>query len=133
MPYLLDLLLTGFLLALNPDSTDMHGIKQIELSEAQVLAFIKAHDEFDSQLLPMPVDVSSENVARRHGFQSLTEYIDVAGNISLIATRIDPHVRNFVEVQILIANQIDEVLANESLAKDERRMMLDYLQKNSKK
>ena len=51
----------------------------------------------------------------------------------MIAARIDPHVRNFVEVQILVANQIDEVLANKSLAKDERRMMLDYLHKELKK
>ena len=91
MRYLLDLLVTGFLLALNPKSTNVPGIKQIELSETQVLTFIKAHDEFGSLSLPMPVDQSSENVARRHGFGSLAEYIDVAANISLVATRVPIH------------------------------------------
>ena len=132
MRYLLDVLVTGFLLALNPEATDA-PIKQVPLLEAQVLAFIRVHDELGSLALPIITDQSSENVARKHGFGNLAEYIDVAANISLIATRIDPHVRNFVEVQILVAKQIDEVLANKSLANIEKRKMLDHLHKELNK
>ena len=38
-----------------------------------------------------------------------------------------------MEVQILVANQIDEVLANKSLANIEKRKMLDHLHKELSK
>src|SRR6516165_7103664 len=67
------------------------------------------------------VQARAEAVAKRNGFASLAEYEDVAMNISMIMTGIDPQTKKFTEPPEQIKNQIAALKADKSVPEEEKK------------
>ena len=75
-------------------------VKQIQLTEKQVQGVIAAQKDVSAILekiqgpppdeLPPPIQAELEAAAKKHGFKDFNDYDEVAGNISLVMTGIDP-------------------------------------------
>jgi hypothetical protein len=116
-------------------------IKQIKLSEKQILGFIAADDEM-AKIYGANVDNSDpkvraqgEIVAKKNGFASLAEYDDASMNISLIMAGIDPQTKKFTEPPEQLKKQIAGLKADKSVPEAEKKeelAQLDAALKNTK-
>jgi len=87
--------------------------KQIKLTEKYILGFMAVSKEMASLYdganpdKPDPkIEARAEAVAKRNGFASLSECDDVAANISMIMSGIDPQTKKFTEPPEQIRKQI---------------------------
>jgi hypothetical protein len=113
------------------------AIKQIQLTEKQVLAYIAAQKvmsaileklDGDEQHNPPPAARSQlEANAKKHGFKDFKEYDDVAANISLVMAGIDPQTKSFTEPSAAIGNEIAQVSADKTLSAKAKKQMLEEL------
>src|SRR6516225_8748320 len=67
------------------------------------------------------IQAGAEAVAKRNSFASLAEYEDVAMNISMIVSGIDPQTKKFTEPPEQIRNQIAALKADKSLPEEEKK------------
>jgi ribonucleotide monophosphatase NagD (HAD superfamily) len=109
-------------------------IKQMKLTEKQVESFITAHKEVAavvSKMQPDKVDPAIEkeleSIAKKYGFKDFDEYDDVAANLALVLTGIDPQTKAFTDPPTAIKKQIEETTADKSLSDKERKQFLDDL------
>src|SRR5215467_8170050 len=101
-------------------------VRQIKLTEQQVQGFIAAQK-------PDPkIQAALEDIARKNGFKDYAEYDEVAANISMVMAGIDPQTREFTDAKTAIKKEIDEVTADQALAPDERKQMLEELNESLK-
>ena len=104
-------------------------VKQIQLTEKQVLGFLAALKEMPEA--PENPDAKFEaqldSVAKKHGFANFQEYEDVVINISLILQGFDPATNEFIEPPDLIKQQIAEVQADRSISVKEQQEALKEL------
>ena len=113
------------------------SVKQMQLAEKQVLAFIAAQQvmraileilpEEEQDNPPPAVQAQLEANAKKQGFKNFKEYDDVAVNIYLVWSTIDPQTKTFIEPVVAIMNEIAEVSANKTLSADEKKEMLKEL------
>ena len=87
--------------------------KQIKLTEKHIQGFMAAskdmaslYDGVDPDKPDPKIESRAEAVARRNGFASPAEYNDVAANISMIMSGIDPQTKKFTEPPEQIRKQI---------------------------
>ncbi len=112
-------------------------VKQIRLTEKQVLGFIVAQKDMSVTLgkiqgatmeqLPPELQAELETVARRHGFKDFAEYDEVVENISMVMAGIDPKTKAFTEPSVSIKKEIETVTADKSIPDDEKKQMLEEL------
>jgi hypothetical protein len=123
-------------LLLQPPAGAQEAVKQIQLTEKQVQGYIAAQKELSPLIeklnaagdKPDPkVEAQVESVVKKHGFASFDEYDDVASNISLVMTGIDPQSKAFTEPPAALKKQIDEIRADKSIKAAEKKQMLDEL------
>jgi hypothetical protein len=104
-------------------------LKQIRLTEKQVQSFISAQKDMVAITKKMSADrdkpdskVQSqlEAAVKKQGFKDLDEYDDVAFNISLIMTGIDPHSKKYTEPRVDIQLEIAEITANPTMSAEEK-------------
>ena len=115
---------------------ETEALTQIQLTEKQVQGYIAAQKELTPLMeklnaagdKPDPkLEAQVESVVKKHGFASFDEYDDVAGNISLVMTGIDPQSKAFTEPPAALKKQIAEITADKSIAAKEKKQMLDEL------
>jgi len=116
-------------------------LKQIRLTEKQVQSFISAQKDMVAITKKMSADrdkpdskVQSqlEAAVKKQGFKDLDEYDDVAFNISLIMTSIDPHSKKYTEPRVDIQQEIAEITANPTMSAEEKKQVLDQLNQELK-
>ena len=85
----------------------MEQVKQIKLTEKHIQGFIgaapdlaKIYEGANPEKPDPKLDAQAEAVAKKNGFASLADYDDVATNISMVMSGIDPQTKKFSEPQI---------------------------------
>ena len=125
----------GFILL--PGVAQAQEMKQIALTEKQVVSFIAAQKDFapiaekmqgSAADKPDPkIQAELEGVAKKHGFAGFAEYDDVAANIALIMAGLDPKTKAFTEPQDAIKKELAEVRADKSIPAKEKQEALKEL------
>jgi hypothetical protein len=121
-------------LALTSGSANAQAVKQIPLNDKQIEGFIAAQKDMAALTEKMQGDkpdpkiqAQLEAVAKKYGFASFAEYDDVAANISLIFSGIDPQTKKFSEPREAIQMEIEQVKADKKMSAKEKKQMLDEL------
>jgi hypothetical protein len=112
-------------------------VQQMQLAEKQVLAFIAAQKSMSDILEKLPEDQQDnpppavaaqlDANAKKHGFKNLQEYDDVAANVYLVMSSIDPQTKTFTDPAVAIRKEIAQVSANKTLSAAEKKEMLQDL------
>ncbi|HRD75568.1 MAG TPA: hypothetical protein PK264_06475 [Hyphomicrobiaceae bacterium] len=112
-------------------------IKQIKLTEKQVLGFIASQKEMMAiqvKLQASPADkpdpkilAEFEAASKKHGFASFAEFQDVTANISIIMAGFDPATGKFTDPLEMIKAEIAGITADKNIPDKERKQMLDEL------
>ena len=112
-----------------PGVAGAQEVKQIQLTEKQVLGYLAAQKDMPEVLeeADAKIEAQLESVVKKHGFADYREYEDVAINISLILQGLDPATNEFIEPPELIKQQIAEVQADRSISVKEQQEALREL------
>jgi hypothetical protein len=111
-------------------------VKQIALTEKQIKGLIVAHDGmqkiFDNTAEDpdnyKPETIAQlDDVARRNGFSSYSEYENVSENVGLVLGGYDPVTRKYVGKEALIKLRIARVKADKKLSADDKKEELQSL------
>jgi hypothetical protein len=112
-------------------------VKQLQITEKQVLAFLAAAKEIavvsekvDVLRLDKPdtkLQAELDSISQKHGFTSHAQYDDVAATISIIMAGIDPETKAFTEPRGAIMKEIANVTADTSMAEEEKKQVLEDL------
>jgi hypothetical protein len=112
------------------------GVKQIKLTEKQVLGFIAAQKDMspilekiqgDADPLPPKIQAELDAAAKKHGFKDFGEYDDVVANITMVMAGIDPATKSFTDPLVAIKKEIVAVTADKSIPAKEKKLMLEEL------
>jgi hypothetical protein len=110
-------------------------VKQIKLTEKQVQAFVATYKDMAklyegaNQDKPDPkLDAQALALAKKNGFASLEEYDDVATNITMILSGIDPKTKKFSEPPDQIKQEIEALQADKTVSEAEKKEDLAELQ-----
>ena len=115
------------------------NLKQIALTDAQVESFIGAQKEMVPIVAKAPdadkpdpkVMEQLEAVAKKYKFANYADYRDVAENIGLVMSGIDPDSKKYVGPDAVIKRHI-AFIDNENLAANDKKGQLDELQSKLK-
>jgi hypothetical protein len=115
------------------EAASAQEVKQIKLTEKHIQGFMAASKDmaiYDGANPDKPDQnkARAEAVAKRNGFASLTEYNDVATNISMIMSGIDPRTKKFTEPPEQIRKQIAALKADKSIPEGEKKDDLEDLE-----
>jgi len=143
MRYVLHVMLLAFTALLaQPGVADAQAhLKQIRLTEKQVEGFISAQKDMFAITKKMlgasdkpdaNIQAQLEAAAKKQGFKDLDEYDDVAFNISLIMTGIDPQTKKYTDPSVEIQQEIAEITANPTMSAEEKKQVLDQLNQDLK-
>jgi hypothetical protein len=121
--------------ATSPDE----NLKQIALTDAQIQSFIGAQKEMvpivakapDADKSDPKVMEQVEAVAKKYKFANYAEYRDVAENIGLVMSGIDPDTKKYVGPDAVIKKHI-AFIDSENLASNDKKRQLDELQSKLK-
>jgi hypothetical protein len=112
-------------------------VKQIKLTEKQIQGFIAADKEMRAITDKMPSATSDKPdpktqaalaaAAKKQGFKDFNEYEDVAANIAMIMAGIDPQTKTFLEPQLVIKKEIEDIQNDKSMPDKEKKQALDEL------
>ena len=109
-------------------------LKQIKLTEKHLENFIGSHKDMAELLEKLPAETSEgaaqsqiDSIARKHGFKDHNEYNEVASNIDLVMSCIDPKTREFTEPPVLLKKELDDVMADKSMPEQDRKQWIDEL------
>lgn len=108
--------------ALHP-ATAQTPVKQIQLTEKQVEAFIAAQEK----MATAKADAELESIAKAHGFASLDELDAVEANILLVMDGLDPQSKAFAEPPVQIKQRIEAVASEKSMPEADRKQALAEL------
>jgi hypothetical protein len=113
------------------------ALKQIKLTEKQVQSYIAAQkeltaitDKMEGAAAEKPdtnIQAELEAVAKKHGFKDFAEYDDVAANVSMVLTGIDPQTKAFLQPPDAIKKEIEQVTADTTLSEKDRKQVLEEL------
>ena len=115
------------------------SVKQIALTDAQIDSFIAAEKEMAPIIAKAPpgdqpdpkIMEQLEAVATKYKFANYAEFDDVAENIGLIMSGIDPDTKKYVGPDAVIKRDIS-LIDGESLAANDKKRQLDELQSKLK-
>ena len=109
-------------------------LKQIKLSEKHLDSFIASHKDIAELLEKLPAETSEtaaqgqiDAIAKKHGFKDHNEYNEVASNIDLVMSCIDPKTREFTEPPVLLKKELDDVMADKSMPEQDRKQWIEEL------
>ncbi len=119
------------------EATPPAPLKQVQLTEKHLEGFIASHKDMlaiaeriqgAASDKPDPkVQAELDAVAKKYGFKDFDEYDDVAANISMVLSGIDPQSKKFVEPKVAIQREIEEVKADKSIPAKEKAQVLQEL------
>ena len=112
-----------------PGAAQAQELKQIPLTEKQVLGYIAAQKDMpaSTEEPDAKMQAQMESVAKKHGFASLAELDDVAANISMVMDGLDAKTKAFTEPAEAIKKEIAEVQADKSIPAKEKQAALKEL------
>jgi hypothetical protein len=116
------------------EASSAQEMKQIKLTEKYIQGFMAASKDMASLEGANPdqpdakIEAQAEAVAKRNGFASLAEYEDVAMNIAMIMSGIDPQTKRFAEPPEQIRKQIAAIKADKSVPEGEKKDDLEDLE-----
>ena len=121
--------------ATSPDESQ----KQIALTDAQIESFIGAQKEIVPIIAKAPegdqpdpkVMEQLEAVAKKYKFANYAEFLDVAENIGLVMSGIDPDTKKYVGPDAVIKKHI-AFIDSENLAANDKKRQLEELQSKLK-
>ena len=121
--------------ATSPDTS----LKQIALTDVQIESFIAAQKEMVPIVAKAPdadkpdpkVMEQLEAVAKKYKFANYAEYHDVAENIGLVMSGIDPDTKKYVGPDAVIKKHIAWI-DSENLAANDKKRQLEELQSKLK-
>ena len=126
----------------HPGAATAQGVKQIKLTDQHIQGFMVAYQDMsklyegaDPDKLDPKVEAEAEAVAKKNGLASLAEYDDVAANITIIMTGIDPQTKKFTEPPEQIQKTIAALRDDKSVPEAEKKQQLTDLEtglKNAK-
>jgi hypothetical protein len=112
-------------------------IQQVQLTEKSIEGFIAAQPDMAKiaekmQATPSDkpdptISAELEAVAKKHNFKDFAEYDDVAANISIIITGLDPQTGKFTDPVDGIKEEIAEVTNDKAMNEKEKKQRLDEL------
>ena len=102
------------------EAASAQEMKQIKLAEKYIQGFMAAAQDMANLSDDANPD-QPEAIAKRNGFASLAEYEDVAMNISMIMTGIDPQTKKFTEPPEQIRKQIAALEGDKSVPEEEKK------------
>jgi hypothetical protein len=109
-------------------------LKQIKLSERLIESFIASHKDMAELLEKLPAETSEsaaqsqiDAVAKKHGFKDHNEYNEVAANIDLVMSCINPKTREFTEPPTLLKKELEDVMADKSMPEQDRKQWIEEL------
>jgi hypothetical protein len=124
-------------LALMPTAKAQEAFNQLQLTEKHVQGFIAAQPDITQFIERNPAQEGTtptdkqqaelDAIAKKHGFADYTEYDDVAYNISVILSGIDPDTGKYTDPIELIKKEIAEINADTQISPAEKKQMLDEL------
>jgi len=117
-----------------PPQAQPPQVKQIALTEKQIQDFIAAQQEMNAITDKLPEDADDkpdpkvqaqlEAVTKKHGFASYDEFSDVATNVALVLSGIDPKTKTFSEPPVALKKQIAAVSADKNMPEKDRKAAL---------
>ncbi|MGA7373598.1 MAG: hypothetical protein WBW37_13485 [Methyloceanibacter sp.] len=115
------------------------NVKQIALTDAQIDGFIAAQKEIGPIIVKAPQGDQSdpkvmeqlEAVAKKYKFANYAEYDDVAENVGLVMSGIDPKTKKYVGPDAVIKKDI-ALIDNENLPANDKKGQLEELQSELK-
>src|SRR5215475_5842785 len=117
------------------EAASAQEVKQIKLTEMHIQGFMAATKDMASLYdgvnpdKPDPrIEARVAAVAKRNGFASFAEYDDVATNISMIMSSIDPQTKKFTEPPEQIRKEIAALKADKSIPEGEKNDDLEDLE-----
>lgn len=127
--------LVSFVVA--PPLMAQEAFNQLQLSEKHIQGFIAAQPDITQFIERNPAQEGTaptdkqqaelDAIAKKHGFNDYTEYDDVAYNISVILSGIDPDSGKYTDPIELIKKEIAEINADTQISAAEKKQMLDEL------
>lgn len=113
------------------------AFNQIQLTEKHIQGFIAAQPDIAKFIERNPAKEGTaptdqqqaelDGIAKKHGFNDYAEYDDVAYNISVILSGIDPDSGKYTDPIELIKKEIADITADTQIAAAEKKQMLDEL------
>lgn len=126
--------LAAFGLAALPGAAFAQNAQQIRLTEKHIQGYIDAQKdvtELTEQIKgdqPDPKTLTQLDAAvKKYGFSGFQEFENVAANISLVFSGIDPEKKTFTQPADLIKQEIQAINADKSIPADERKQALAEL------
>lgn len=119
-----------------PATQEAQQMKQIPLTEKQIENLLAAQKETDVITDKLPegaadkpdpkLQAQLEGVAKKNGFATYDEYSDVAANVTLVLSGIDPKTKAFTEPPAILKKQIADVTADKKiLDKDKKEILVE--------
>lgn len=111
-------------------------INQIKLTEKQVLGYIAAQKDLSGIASELQaagekpdakLQAKLEDIAKKQGFSNFNELSDVADNISLVMSGLDPQSGEFSDPVEMLKKEIAEVQADASIPEKDKKQMLEEL------
>lgn len=109
-------------------------MKQIKLSEKHIQGFISAYkdmaeafDKLATEKSESAAQTQIDAIARKHGFKDHTEYDEVATNIHLVMSCIDPTTKVFTDPPTLAKKELDDAMSDKSLPENDRKQWIEEL------
>lgn len=113
------------------------ALKQIALTEQHINQLVAAQKEVDELTAKLPegpkakpdpkLTAQIEDTVKKHGFASFAEYNDIADNVGLVMSGVDPKTKAYVGPEAVIKAQIAELQADKKMPAKEKKAALAEL------
>lgn len=125
-------------LAGSPAARAQETFNQVELTEKHVTSYIAAQPDMAAfaQRNPAPEGTAPnpaqlkelDEISKKHGFKDFADFDDVAYNISVVLSGIDPQTGEYTDPVSAIKKEIADIQADTQISAAEKKQMLDELQ-----
>ena len=111
-------------------------VKQIKLTDAQVVNFIKSQGDLATMASkiqaagekPDPaLQAELETIAKKHGFKDFAELDEVAANISIVMAGLDTQTGNFTDPVEALQKELEDVKKDESIPEADKKQLVEEL------
>lgn len=113
------------------------ALKQIALTEQHINQLVAAQKEVDELTAKLPegpkakpdpkLTAQIEDTVKKHGFASFAEYNDIADNVGLVLSGVDPKTKAYVGPEAVIKAQIAELQADKKVPAKEKKAAMAEL------
>lgn len=124
-------------LCLGAADVSAQEIKQIKLSEKQVMGFIASQKDLAAIASKIQaagdkpdaaLQTELEGIAKKHGFQTFAELDDVAANISIVMAGLDPQTGDFTDPLEALKKELADVKEDKTIPDPDRKQLVAELE-----